>query len=74
MTAWSILDVLNAAGTLGVLVLILVAGYRGTWVWGRDHREQVAELRADRDEWKHMALAGTDLADRAVQVVGAGRR
>ena len=72
MQVGPILDVLNTAGTLGVLVIILVSSYRGSWVWGKDHRARVEELRADRDEWKHMALAGTELADRAVEV--AGRR
>jgi uncharacterized membrane-anchored protein len=38
-------EFLNAAGLLGMLVLIVVSGFRGWWVYGYLYRE----MKADRD-------------------------
>ena len=66
----AVLDVVETAGLIGVLVLILVGGAREWWVYGRFYRAALE----DRDEWKRMALTGTELADRAVQVASGRRR
>lgn len=60
-------------GALVLLILILVAGARGWWVFGREltnvsarYDATILDLRQDRDEWKRQALTGTDIASRAV--------
>lgn len=58
-----LLDVLETGGLLGLLTLIIIGGAKEWWVYGRHYRDCLA----DRDEWKQMALAGTELADKAVQ-------
>ena len=68
------LEVVNGpGGALGLLLLILAGGVRGWWVFGRElthlnerYEATVLDLRMDRDEWKRIALAGTDLAQKAV--------
>jgi len=50
--------------SFGPLVgLLLFGNFLGIWVWGKFHRERIAEVHADRDreraeklEWKEMAL------------------
>lgn len=58
----------------GLLVALLVALYGGAkenpwWVFGRTHRESLEREK----EWKAMALAGTDIADKALEVKVKGR-
>jgi hypothetical protein len=55
--------------TLGVvLIVILVAGSQGYWVFGSTYKDAVK----DRDEWKALALKGTNLAaDSSNRVVSA---
>ena len=47
---------------IGMLLSVLWGGARGIWVWGWQYREAVR----DRDEWKGLALRGTQMAQRAV--------
>lgn len=70
-------------GFVGLFLLILITGYKGIWVWGRNldeikqrEKEAVAEskrreddMRRERDTWQQIALRGTHLADRAVSLV-----
>lgn len=43
----------------GLLVVALVGGARGWWVYGRYYREMVV----DRDFWRDQALSGTKAAE-----------
>jgi hypothetical protein len=52
-------------GPLGILLLILWGGSKQIWVWGYQYRE----MKEDRDRWRDLALAGTDVAEKAVEVV-----
>jgi hypothetical protein len=47
-------DNISKAGIIGLLVLILVTGSTGMWVWGTTYNE----MKKDRDEWKTTALNG----------------
>lgn len=63
----SLKDILNFAsdaGVIGLLVFVLVGGAKKWWVWGWSYEELVK----DRDEWKELALSGTNLAERAVDL------
>lgn len=46
---------------LAVVVLVL-GGVKGWYKWGPDY----ADMKADRDEWRRLALRGTTLAERAL--------
>lgn len=61
MTLGEIVSIIKDTGTLGVLILIIVSGAQGRWVWGYQFR---AALR-EKDEWKELALRGTSLAEGA---------
>ena len=52
------------------LALVLVGGLRGWYVFGWLYRDIVR----DRDEWKHLALKGIYIAERAVTVADPSPR
>jgi hypothetical protein len=56
---------LSGAGLPVLAVLILLGGWKRFWVWGY----QLEEMRQERDEWRRMALRGTEFAERAISVV-----
>lgn len=53
-------------GTAGLLLLTLIGGYRGWWVFGPIHRAIVADLTEQRNFWRQQALRSTSLAEKAV--------
>lgn len=59
---WQQVENLGIAGVL--TAAFIVALVRGTIVLGREYRA----LREDRDMWRQLALNGTQLAGRAVDV------
>lgn len=61
----------------GLLVYFIMAIQKEWWVLGTHHKraiaelkEAIAEVKADRDEWKAAALRNYDLANSAVKVAG----
>lgn len=46
------------------ILVILFAGWRGWWRWGRDYDR----LEADRDEWKRAALKAISGAESAASI------
>lgn len=58
-------DILVQGGLVGVLAFILVAGHMGVWVWGKDFQE----VKAERDAWKTLAIAGTQMAKETSGVI-----
>ncbi len=68
MNFQQILDVSTKLSLAGVLILILVGGYQGLWVYGPTFKAMVA----DRDEWKQLALQGANLVRPRVVAYSAG--
>ena len=64
MTIQEIVGLFSDAGVVGVLVFIIVGGYRQWFVWGWAYRDKTREA----DEWKRLALSGTALAEKAIGV------
>ncbi len=58
-----LLSALSDLGTIALLLLILMAGARGWWVFGW-HYEEVAR---ERDAWREIALSTTSIAEKAIQ-------
>ena len=52
------LELLNRGGVLGLLLAIIIAGARRWWVFGW----QYEAMRAERDQWKALAMRSRDLA------------
>jgi len=59
-----ILETVRAAGITGLLVFALIGGFRKWWVFGWQYKDVCKE----KDEWKQLALGGTQLAERSVSV------
>lgn len=58
------LSYLRDGGIIGLLVAILIGGFRRWWVFGW-HYDAVCK---ERDEWKQLALRGTVIAGQAVEL------
>lgn len=56
--------VLSGVGFGGLLALILWGSKRRVWVWGY----QLDEVKAERDEWKRMALQGVGLLEKSITI------
>lgn len=51
----------DQAPLVGFLAFILYAGYKRWWVWGyqlNDANLAIAAMKAERDEWKDVAIKG----------------
>lgn len=69
-------------GIGGLAIVALVAGWKEYWFFGptvkrmlADKDRESAEVKADRDWWKQLALKGMVVADKAVDKIpgpGAG--
>lgn len=59
MTVGQILELLTQGGVVGLLVLIVVGGWRRWYVWQWQYRD----MQNDRDWWRKIALRGTGLAE-----------
>lgn len=54
-----LIDLSTKISLATVLILILVGGWQGVWVFGPTYREAIAE----RNEWKALALKGARLSE-----------
>lgn len=63
MTIGDLLQLADKAGTIVILLLVLLGAVKGWWITGREHQEALKR----EEEWKQLALTGTKLAERAVQ-------
>lgn len=58
-------------GGLALAVVVLViGGVRGWYHWDGEYQE----MKQDRDDWKSLALRGTNLAERALEAPPPPRR
>jgi hypothetical protein len=69
LTIQEIVGLFSDAGVVGVLVFIIVGGYRQWFVWQWQYREKAREA----EEWKRLALSGTALAEKAIGVAKQGQ-
>lgn len=57
-----ILPIARDVTITGALLLALIGGHRGWYVW----RWQHDELRREKDDWKRIALRGLNIAEQVV--------
>lgn len=65
----TLIDIVSQGGLVALLTIALFGAVREWWVPGPIHRRLLSESHAREQEWKRMALEGTNLADRAVELV-----
>jgi len=59
-----VLKVLHEAGLLGLLLIILIGGFKGIWVFNWYHKiimerleKDISELKQERDDWKNLVVS-----------------
>jgi hypothetical protein len=77
LTLAQFIDLFSRVSAYSLLLLALYALLRGWLVTSirhsemmREKDERIQELRDERDEWKEIALRGTDLADSSSTLAG----
>jgi hypothetical protein len=65
----ALIDSLADVGFAGGLILILIGGFRGWWIYGPLHDRQIADLTADKMFWRNMALGSLRVADRVSDAI-----
>lgn len=68
MTPADVVRFLNDAGVIGLLVLIVLSGARGWWVYGRTYRESVSR----ETEWRAIAMVALELGEQTRQPDAGG--
>jgi len=71
VTVIDVFQFINDIGLVGVAALIIWGGLKRKWVFGWTHEEVKTDLRQqldriaqDRDDWRALALKGTEFAER----------
>lgn len=65
MDTATIMTALDKGGVVALLIGVIVGGIRQWWVFGHHYRE----MRADRDQWRALAMDGHTLNRRAVSAL-----
>lgn len=71
MDVKTLVDLISNGGAVGLLAFFLVAGYKGWIVWGREftrETERRREVEKERNDWRDLALRGTNLAESLTEV------
>lgn len=71
MDLQTLIDLIPTAGTTGLLVYYIVASWKGWIISKREYDNEVRrrqELEKERNDWRELALRGTDLAEGLAQV------
>jgi hypothetical protein len=71
-----IVKLLNSGGVLGLLVLVLVGGYKQWWVWGwlytahsNELQKQLDQMTNERNQWRDLSLRYANVAEGAISAV-----
>lgn len=71
MTLTELFIYIRDGGTLAVLLLIIVGGMRGWYIWKREadeYRERIRDLEKRLERAEQLAVGGTALARRATSL------
>lgn len=66
----ALVQLVRDGGLALAVVVLVVGGMRGWYHWDGDYQE----MKTDRDEWRSLALRGTNLAERALEAPPPPRR
>lgn len=77
----TLIDLVSRGGLIGALLIALVGGMRGWYIWKAPHDAIVKELQdridtltVDRDYWRDQAIRALTTASRAVSVVESTKK
>lgn len=70
VTVLNIGDFVRDAGLVGLMAIFIYGGIKRWWVNGWVYDQIVI----DRDQWRELALKGTDLANRAVTTANSAQQ
>jgi hypothetical protein len=62
-----LIEIVTRGGGTAVIVFMFIAAFKGWIVWKRELDREIErrkEIEDERDQWRELALKGTDLADR----------
>jgi hypothetical protein len=67
----SIVDLVSQGGAVALLIFFFVSGYKGFIIWGRELTREIErrqQVEKERDDWRELALKGTNLAQSLTEV------
>lgn len=64
MTISDVLDIVNRAGTVGLLILVVFGGWRRWYVWYWAYED----LEDDRNWWRQTAIDGLEAAEKTLSL------
>lgn len=77
----SLIDIVSRGGLIAALLIALVGGMRGWYVWKSAHDALIKELQdrittmtTDRDYWREQAVKALTTASKAVSVVESSKK
>jgi hypothetical protein len=71
ITFAELLKLISQGGVLGILIFMVFGGYKQWWVFGwtyREEKERTSKAEKERDDWRDLALHGTNLAEQTVDL------
>lgn len=77
----TLIDLISRGGLVSALLVALIGGMRGWYVWKGSHETLVKELQerietmtVDRDYWRDQAIKALTTATKAVTIVEASKK
>jgi hypothetical protein len=72
-TSGTLLDLLKSGGIVAYTLIILWTGYKGKWLWGKEHERQMRiwidlfnQMRDEKNAWRTIALEASGVAGTAL--------
>jgi len=72
----TLIDLISRGGLVGALLVALVGGMKGWYIWKTSHetlmkelQERIDALTEDRDYWRDQAIRALTAANRVVSIV-----
>lgn len=71
MDPGQVAEIVRDVGSTGLLAIGIIGGFKGWYVWRwqydaqlLSHANEVSRLDAEKEEWKHIAMRGLEVAER----------
>ena len=61
-------NIFREGGTLAIVFFLVWGGIKGLYVFKPQHEKMMQLLEEDRNYWRELALRGTSIAQKAVEV------
>lgn len=77
LTIQDLFKYLSQGGVLGLLIIMVYGGYKKWWVFGwiyQQSEDRTSKAEKERDDWRDLALHGTNLAEQTVDLFRRSRK